>query len=215
MDRKQFWLRAALHAVALGALVYVLMGAAGPQWETSNRHDRVLEAGVWAVRFLLFSLAISPANAYLGWRSAIKLRKPAGLWAFGFGALHFGLSFVESTPRGTYLTPPLPLYIVLGVVGLLILAALASTSTRWAQRRLGKNWKRLHRLVYAGGIAAVAHALLATEMSKRVYVRYPDLTYEVRVYIVILTILLILRLPFVRQVLREGAFQLARRLGEA
>ncbi|MCA9910459.1 MAG: ferric reductase-like transmembrane domain-containing protein, partial [Anaerolineae bacterium] len=152
MQRKQFWLRAALHVAALGALIYVLMGAAGPQWELTNRHDRVLEAGVWAVRFLLFSLAISPLNTYLGWRSAIPLRKLAGLWAFGFGVLHFALSLSESQPFGAYLLPPVASFVIFGLIALVILAALAATSTRWAQRRLGKNWKRLHRLVYVAGL---------------------------------------------------------------
>ncbi|MCL4250166.1 MAG: ferric reductase-like transmembrane domain-containing protein [Anaerolineae bacterium] len=213
MKRKQFWLRAALHVVALLALVWVWSASLGYPLVQEGQADRVLEAGKWAVRFLLFSLAMSPLNTYLGWRSAIALRKPAGLWAFGFASLHFAVSYLISSPRGTFLELPLAQFISFGVIALLILGIMALTSNRWAQKRLGKNWKRLHRLVYAASSAVLLHAWLALE-TKRAFAD-PLLINELRLYIGILAVLLILRLPFVRQILRGGTLTLVRRPREA
>ena len=68
--------------------------------------DSGLESGKWAVRFLLISLSSTPLNTYFGWSSAIKLRKSAGLWAFGFACLHV-FYYLRETPLN-WLTWPLP-----------------------------------------------------------------------------------------------------------
>lgn len=157
----------------------------------------LIDSGKWAIRFLLVSLAITPLNTLFGWRAGIKLRKPAGLWAFAFGSLHFALYLFDMD--GDWWKYPIPDYMAgFGVLALLILTALASTSTRWAMKRLGKNWKRLHRLVYAGGILAIAHGLLESMTSKRVAMTDPDAQYEVTLYGVLLVVLLGLRINFVR-----------------
>jgi hypothetical protein len=70
-------------------------------------------------------------------------------------------------------------------------------------KRLGKNWKRLHRLVYFSSIAAVTHAMLATTMSKKLLFRDPQAQSELRIYIAILAILLVVRLPRVRKLLKQ------------
>jgi sulfoxide reductase heme-binding subunit YedZ len=54
-----------------------------------NYDSLLVSSGKWALRFLLLSLLMTPLNALFGWRNAVKLRKPAGLWAFEFGAIHF------------------------------------------------------------------------------------------------------------------------------
>jgi sulfoxide reductase heme-binding subunit YedZ len=90
------------------------------------------------------------------------------------------------------------LYIALGLIALMILSALAITSNKWSMRRLGKNWKRLHRLVYCVGIIVVVHGLLASTMSKRMMVRDPQAETELSIYLAALAILLIVRIPFVR-----------------
>ena len=54
----------------------------------------LISSGKWAIRFLLLCLLMTPLNTVLGWRGAIKLRKPAGLWAFGFAVAHFVLNVI-------------------------------------------------------------------------------------------------------------------------
>jgi sulfoxide reductase heme-binding subunit YedZ len=161
----------------------------------------MLECGKWAIRFLLVCLAMTPLNRYFGWSSAIQLRKPAGLWAFGFAVLHV-LTYMRDV-QFTWLQWPMPTYIVLGMLGLLILAALAVTSNRWAMRRLRKNWKRLHRLVYLAGNLVIFHAILATAVSKKIGARDPQAIHELRVYLALLVVLLVVRIPVVHRALGQ------------
>lgn len=160
--------------------------------------DIMMQSGKWAFRFLLVSLAMTPLNTLMGWRSGIKLRKPAGLWAFAFGALHFVLFVLERFPSTEWIALFTQHYILLGIISLLILASLAATSTRWAMKRLGKNWKRLHRLVYAAGILIAAHSLLATIWSKKLSILETNAVYELTIYTAILIVLLVMRIPFIR-----------------
>jgi len=85
-----------------------------------------------------------PLKTYFGWSAAIKLRKPAGLWGFGFALLH--VLFYLSDTRLNWLDFAMPTFMVPGLLGLLILSALALTSNWWAMRWLRKYWKRLHQL---------------------------------------------------------------------
>jgi sulfoxide reductase heme-binding subunit YedZ len=92
-------------------------------------------------------------------------------------------------------------YVVVGFVAGLILLALALTSTRGWQRRLGKNWKHLHRLVYLAGLLAVVH--------------FAWLVKDIRVplqYGAVLALLLALRLPRVRQTVSRARHWLRQRL---
>jgi sulfoxide reductase heme-binding subunit YedZ len=191
---KDNWRWAALNVIALVVMMSLLR-----QINTIGDSDadiELVEAGKWAIRFLLFSLAMTPLNTLFGWRSAIKLRKPAGLWAFGFGLLHF--VFYVADVKTEWLRYPIPDYIAgLGIVGLSILTAMAATSTRQAMKRMGKWWKRLHRLVYAAGCITLVHGLLESS-HKRVAFFDPQAGLEVQLYLGILFVLLAVRIPVVR-----------------
>ncbi|MBZ0279491.1 MAG: ferric reductase-like transmembrane domain-containing protein [Anaerolineae bacterium] len=193
----QGWL---LSAVALVIMVSLLRQS---RFGTSAFQNQVFEnAAKWAIRFLLISLAMSPLNTYFGWRWAVKLRKPAGLWAFGFAVLHFLLYVSDESVNfwaGTLFEKSN--YILIGLAALGILAALAATSYQWAMKKLGKNWKRLHRLVYVAGALAAVHAILAFSMSKKSLIISSEpslLRYELILYAILMTILLVLRIPAVR-----------------
>jgi sulfoxide reductase heme-binding subunit YedZ len=193
------WQWAALNGVALIVMLSLLLQIDDADAVNSN-FDPLLESGKWAIRFLLFSLLMTPLNTMFGWRTAIKLRKPAGLWAFGFGVFHFAYYVVEL--GADWLDYPIPDYIAaLGVIGLIILTALAATSTRWAMKRMGKGWKRLHRLVYAAGIIILVHALLEASGNKRIFATNPLAIYEIQLYMAALVILLAARIPVVRATL--------------
>lgn len=194
------WRWAALNLWA-GSVLILVVSLGRTDWNATDTFDPGLESGKWAVRFLLICLAVTPLHTYFGWRSLISLRKPAGLWAFGFAVLH-GLVYLKEA-GWAWLAWPTQLYIALGLLGLLILTALALTSNRWAMRCLRKQWKRLHRLVYLAGSAGVMHAILATSVSKKVLVHDPQAIYELNVYLAVLVVLLVVRIPLVRRGLKQ------------
>jgi len=116
--------------------------------------------GDWALRFLLLTLAVTPARVVLGWRRAAPFRRTFGLLAFTWASLHFatwiGLEnffdwrlMAEDVAKRRYIT--------VGFAAFLCLVPLAATSTRAAVRRLGRRWITLHRLVYVAAVGGVVH----------------------------------------------------------
>ena len=197
---KSSWRWTALNLSAVSTLAVVLTQGS-TDWSNTDTFDPMLESGKWAIRFLLTCLTMTLLNTYFGWSWAIKLRKSAGLWAFGFASLHILLYIRDA--KLEWLAIPMPFYLALGLVGMSILSALAATSNRWAMQRLGKNWKRLHRLVYLAGITVVTHSMLAVTMSKKISIRDPQAQSELKVYVAILATLLVVRIPLVRQLLKQ------------
>lgn len=177
-------------------LVYILTQGSTYINDT-HAFDIELESGKWAIRFLLICLAMTPLRRLFGWNSAIKLRKSAGLWSFCFACIHF--YYFTQTANYRWWEPPWPPFIVPGLISLLILSVLAITSNRWAMRRLKKNWKRLHRFVYVVGGLVIIHAGLAATGSKKVLFRDPNVMNELIVYLTVLTLLLLIRVPWLQR----------------
>lgn len=198
------WLRENLRPVIVNgvALVVVvsLLEQARNGYSGSADTSAMLDSGKWAVRFLLLCLAMTPLNTVFGWRSAVKLRKTLGLWAFGFAALHLGL-YVLETQGLQWLQVPMQPHITLGILSLGALTAMAVTSNRRAMKHLGRWWKRLHRLVYATGCAVIVHGMLATTLSKKIAVYDPQAIHELSVYLAAVAVLLVIRIPLVRRLL--------------
>ena len=139
--------------------------------------DLTNETGVWTLRFVCLTIAVSPARRLTGWNSVIRFRRMLGLFAFFYGSLHFltyaivdrfaGLDFPNgivswrtvhdlglSVAADVYKRP----FIMIGALALLSMVPLALTSTAAMIRRLGgRRWQMLHRLVYVTAIAAVVH----------------------------------------------------------
>ncbi len=117
--------------------------------------------GDWTLRFLLFSLAITPLRRVFQSPDLIRFRRMLGLFAFFYGSLHFltwfGLDKDFSTKEILQDVIKRP-FITAGFLGLVLMAPLALTSTKGWVRRLGaKRWQQLHRLVYVSVIAGVVH----------------------------------------------------------
>lgn len=117
--------------------------------------------GQWALRILLLTLAITPLRQLTGWTRLIRLRRMLGLFSFFYMVLHFSIYLVLDRffhwPEIVVDLTERP-YIIAGFTCLVLCIPLACTSTDAMMRRLGgRNWKRLHRLVYPAAIAAVLH----------------------------------------------------------
>jgi len=118
------------------------------------------ESGIWALRWLLASLAVTPLRQTAGWSRLAPLRRTFGLLAFGYALLHFLVyAVLDQGLDFRYLADDLAErpYIFVGFSSFLLLLPLAVTSTRGWMRRLGKRWVTLHRASYVAGVAAVLH----------------------------------------------------------
>jgi methionine sulfoxide reductase heme-binding subunit len=116
--------------------------------------------GLWALRLLMATLAITPLRQLTGQPVLVRFRRMLGLYAFFYACLHFSAYLVLDL-RGywTMIFEEIAKrpYITVGFAAWLLLVPLAITSTTGWIRRLGRNWARLHKLVYAVGVLAVLH----------------------------------------------------------
>ena len=132
-----------------------------------------IETGEWALRFLLLTLAITPFRQIFRVAEIARLRRMIGLFAFFYASIHF-LSWMAFILGFRWLAIAEELverpYITVGFMAYVILFLLGVTSTNSMVRRLGKNWKRLHKFVYAASILAIVHLLwiLRTDVTEAV-----------------------------------------------
>jgi sulfoxide reductase heme-binding subunit YedZ len=118
------------------------------------------ELGIWGLRLLLLTLAVTPFQRLIGQAWPLQFRRMLGLFAFTYCALHF-LNYLV-LDQGLYLPEIIEdvtqrLFITVGFAALLLLLPLAVTSTAGWRRRLGKRWNRLHQLIYPLAILACWH----------------------------------------------------------
>jgi len=132
-----------------------------------------IETGEWALRFLLLTLAITPFRQIFRVAEIARLRRMIGLFAFFYASIHF-LSWMAFILAFRWLAIAEELverpYITVGFLAYVILFLLGVTSTNSMVRRLGKNWKRLHKFVYVASILAIVHLLwiLRTDVAEAV-----------------------------------------------
>lgn len=123
------------------------------------------ETGIWALRFLLVTLAITPLRRLSGWSWLTQLRRMLGLYAFFYAVLHFLVYLVFDQGFSlAYIYEDIlerP-FITVGFTALCILLILAVTSTNGWRRRLRANWNRLHRLIYIAGVLVLLHFIWLT-----------------------------------------------------
>ena len=127
--------------------------------------------GDWALRFVLVSLAVSPAKEMLGWPVVMRFRRMLGMFAFFYVALHLsswiGLDqfFAWRHIWADIVKRP---FITIGMVAFVLLVPLAGTSTSRMVKRLGaKRWKRLHMLVYPAAALASLHYFMMVKADVR------------------------------------------------
>lgn len=147
-----------------------------------------------ALVLLGLSLAATPISTVFGYSKALLVRRPLGLYACLFAVLHFatfvGLDYgfdLGLILQDAILNKP---YIIVGLLALLILLALALTSTQGWQRRLRRGWTRLHRLVYLAALLAALHFFWQAKVPER-----PEPLVYGAVYLALLAV----RLPPIRR----------------
>lgn len=162
-------LKVALWAACLAPLTLLVLQAFGYFGTLgANPVEQILNVcGKTGLNLLMLTLCITPIRRSTGINRLVAFRRLLGLFAFFYLVLHFmtyalldlGLAwdtlFVDITERP---------YITVGFTALLLLVPLAVTSTRGFQRRLGKNWTKLHRLVYVVAVLAVVHYWWQTKL---------------------------------------------------
>jgi sulfoxide reductase heme-binding subunit YedZ len=211
------WLWLGVNAVALlllARLVWMVADAPfsrGPiMFTTDMQQNIILFSGKTALILLVASLACTPAARILSFPAALKVRKSLGLWGFAYACFH-ALYFMggknlllegeawlnvwqmlPSIFSGFTKTP----YARYGAYALTLLLLLAATSNRLAMRNLGKNWKRLHRLVYLATPLAVYHYWQREEYQ---HSGEPPDYWQPVIFAVVVGLLLMVRVPLVRR----------------
>ena len=154
--------------------------------------------GDWTLRFLLVALLMTPLRRGFDWAWPIRIRRMLGLFAFFYATLHLFtyLWLDQFFDWGEIVLDVLDRpFITVGMLAYVLLLPLAATSNRYMTRRLGRRWKALHRLAYVVPALGVLHFWWLVKADVR----------EPLLYGVLLALLLILRLPALRQLKRATA----------
>ncbi|MGQ9368417.1 sulfite oxidase heme-binding subunit YedZ [Azospirillum sp. ST 5-10] len=137
-----------------------LTGGLGPEPVAEG----VRQSGLWALRFLMLALAVTPLRLLTGWSELARFRRMIGLFAFFYAGLHV-LAYVGVDQffdwHAVWLDILKRPYITVGLAAFLVLAALAATSPVAVVRRLGgRRWRALHKGVFLAGAAGCLHYLM-------------------------------------------------------
>lgn len=157
-----------------------------------------LALGLWAIRFLILTLAVSPARELFG-LNLVRYRRALGLLCFYYAVMHFTVYLVldQNLMLAAVLADITKRpFIMFGMAGLTLLVPLAVTSNGFSIRRMGPNWNRLHYLIYVVAITGAIHFALATKV----------LSPEQYLYLSLITLLLAYRLarPYLKQRRRKA-----------
>lgn len=153
--------------------------------------------------FLILSLSCTPINKIFKLPAVGRLRKPLGLYAALFAFLHFAAfaiwDYQLNLPLiwNEIITKP---FIIFGAIALLILLVLAATSFKSLQRKMGKTWVWLHRLVYLAGVLVVIHYLLSIKGD--IFSFQGDFALPI-IALVVVSLLLMVRIQAFYQFLRD------------
>jgi len=144
-------LQIAIYLYAWSVIARLLIEFATGALSVNPIQEMEQRTGLHAATLLILSLACMPLNMLFGWREPLKRRRALGLYAFMYAAIHviifIGLDygFVWSLILHSVFDKP---YILVGMASFLLLIPIALTSFDFWKMRLGKNWKRLHQVVY-------------------------------------------------------------------
>ncbi len=192
-----------LALVPLAGLIFIVLTG---RTSANPAEDILLTTGIWAFRFLLATLAVTPLRRLTGWNAVIRYRRMLGLFAFFYASVHltsyllFDQLVTEEGVVGRVAADILKRpFITAGMTAFLLMVPLALTSTQGWIRRLGRRWQRLHRLVYFSAGAAALHFIW------KVKVAVGEPVYYAALLAVLLGLRVVLRLPRRTVVTRPAA----------
>lgn len=163
MKIAQQWIlpiRILLHLLCTAPAIYLLYSAFFGSLGVNPVETLTHQTGIWAIRILLVSLAVTPLKMLPNMSQLLLFRRLLGLWGFFYALIHFSiyltfdLRFSFSLVIDDVIQRP---YITAGFTALVLMIPLVITSTKGWQRRMKRNWGKLHKVVYVVGIAAVLH----------------------------------------------------------
>ncbi|MCC7035453.1 MAG: sulfoxide reductase heme-binding subunit YedZ [Acidobacteria bacterium] len=148
---------------SLGPFAWLVYGAFWGDLGVNPVETITNHTGIWTLRFIVITLAITPVRWLTGFNPIIHFRRMAGLFAFFYGSLHFLTYFVLDHSlmfAGVWDDVVKRPYITAGFTAFVLMIPLALTSSQgWIRRLGGRTWNLLHRLIYITAIAAVLHYL--------------------------------------------------------
>lgn len=158
------WAKPVVFTAALVPLVWTVWLAYTGELGAEPVLESVKASGLWALRFLLIALALTPLRMLTGVAGLARFRRMLGLFAFFYACVHLstyiGLDQFFDWPAIWKDIVKRP-YITVGMGAFLMLTALAATSTdRMVKRLGGKNWRALHRCVFIAGLAGCLHFIM-------------------------------------------------------
>jgi sulfoxide reductase heme-binding subunit YedZ len=165
-------------------LAFLVWGFLTKSLSANPISDLTKETGIWTLRFLVITLALTPLKKITGWNQFQRFRRMIGLFAFFYGCLHFTTyiyldKFFEwqEILKDVAKRP----FITVGFTAFALLVPLAATSPNvMANWMGGKRWRLLHRLVYVSAVAGVIHYLWLVKADTR-----RPLTYGLLVFILL------------------------------
>jgi sulfoxide reductase heme-binding subunit YedZ len=189
----------AVHIYAWSALIHLLFDIATGNLSANPIQELEQRTGRHAITLLILSLACTPLNTLFKWSEPLKRRRALGLYAFMYATIHiiifidldYGLAW--SLIIQTIFEKP---YIVVGMLTFLMLIPLAFTSFDIWKKRLGKNWKRLHKIIYLIAPLAVLHYAWG---KKGDFFRLQGEIILPLIYALIVIVFLVMRIPQVRK----------------
>ncbi len=188
-----------VHLYAWSAIAHLMFDFALGNLSPNPIQDLEQRTGRHAITLLVLSLLCTPLDSLLGWKEPLERRRALGLYAFLYAALHMliylDLDYALAWSRLLQNVIEKP-FVLVGAVTFLLLVPLAVTSFDVWKRRLKKNWKRLHRLVYLIAPLAVLHYGLS---KKGDFLQLQGDVTRPLVYGLLVLILLIVRVPAVRR----------------
>ncbi len=182
------WIKPAIFVACLLPLTWLIFALLTDRLGANPIEVLTRDSGEWALRLLLITLCMTPLRKLSGWQWPIRVRRMLGLFAFFYVVMHLTTyvwldQFFDwgEIVRDIIKRP----FITVGMLAFVLLIPLAVTSTQAMQRRLGRNWARLHQLVYVIPGLGVLHYWWLVKADVR----------EPLLYALLFLILLLLRWP--------------------
>ncbi|MGL6109371.1 MAG: sulfite oxidase heme-binding subunit YedZ [Rubrivivax sp.] len=150
-----------LFVIALGPLAWLLYGALTDGLGSNPAEALMRGTGIWVLRFLCLTLAITPLRQWTGWAPLARQRRMLGLFSFFYAVLHFlCYAWLDMGFDAAAIARDIPKrpFVLVGTLALLLMAPLAATSFNRAIKTMGAaRWRRLHRVVYAVVLLGLLH----------------------------------------------------------